>query len=204
MLLSEIVSNLMWLIVSQMIEKPKIKDILDYIGSKENIKDYLLVIYGQLNQEVIISTIKLAETKLRLQNFPPTIISKTKTICAEILQNITKHQLKHDTYQPYLVIGSVDKTLCIYSGNIISEQSKNKITTKLTNYQNVKADEFKEFYIESFKNSILTEEGNAGLGLLDIFYRSNRNLKYNVNSISEGLFSFNLNIELNQNMLINS
>ncbi len=187
-----------------MIEKPKIKDILDLIGSKENIKEYLLVVYGQLNQEVIISTIKLAETKLRLQNFPPTIISKTKTICAEILQNISKHQLKHDTYQPYLVIGSVGKTLTIYAGNIISEQSKDKITSKLNDYQNVKAEVFKEFYIEAFKNSILTEEGNAGLGLLDIFYRSNRSLKYNVNSIADGLFSFNLNVELNQNLLINS
>lgn len=184
-----------------MIEKPKIKDILEIIGGQDTIKDYLLVIYGQMNQDVIISTIKLAETKLRLQEFSPTLISKTKTICAEILQNITKHQIKHDIYQPYLVIGSHGKTLSIYAGNIVSEKSKNTITSRLTSFESVKDNDFKQFYIESFKNSVLSEEGNAGLGLLDIFYRSNRTLKYNINRIADGIFSFNLNIELQHNSI---
>ncbi len=50
-----------------MIEKPKIEEILDVIVNKENISDYLLVVYGPLNQDVLVSTIRLAESKLRLQ-----------------------------------------------------------------------------------------------------------------------------------------
>ncbi|HQQ95365.1 MAG TPA: DUF6272 family protein [Bacteroidia bacterium] len=187
-----------------MIEKPKIKDILDVIGRSEHFTDYLLLIYGPVNQDVIISTIRLAETKLRLQQFPSTLISRTKTICAEILQNVNKHQIKHELYQPYLVIGSQNHNLYIYSGNIISENSKLNIESKLENYFTVKEEDFKEFYIDSFKNSVLTSEGNAGLGLLDIFYRSNRNLKYNIVKVAENLFSFNINVELHHNALVNT
>ncbi|MCU0359408.1 MAG: DUF6272 family protein [Bacteroidia bacterium] len=184
-----------------MIEKPKIEEILDVIVKKEQISDYLLVVYGPLNQDVLVSTIRLAESKLRLQQFPQGLISKTKAICAEILQNINKHQFKHDTYQPYLVIGSKDHTLFIYAGNIISEKSKAIITEKLENYLSIKEENFKSFYTNAFKNAVLTEDGNAGLGLLEMFYRSNRNFKYNINKLSENLFSFNLNIELSQQLV---
>ena len=175
---------------------------LDIISKKENLSNYLLIIYGPVNQDVIISTIRLAETKLKLQQFPPTLISKAKTICAEILQNITKHQIKHEAHQPYLIIGSQDNDLCIYSGNIISENSRNNITAKLENYSNVKDKDFKNFYVDAFKNSTLTEEGNAGLGLLDVLYRSNRNVKYKIEKVAESLYSFNISIELHHNALI--
>jgi len=184
-----------------MIQKPIIEDILEVIVSNERISDYLLVVYGPLNQDVLVSTIRLAESKLKLQQFPQTLISKTKAICAEILQNINKHQHKHETYQPYLVLGSKDHTLFIYAGNIISEKSKNIITEKLENYLSVKEENFRSFYTNAFKNAVMTDEGNAGLGLLEMFYRSNRNLKYNINKITDNLFSYNLNIELSQQLV---
>lgn len=179
----------------------EIGQILDQIRSKENISDYLLVVYGPVNQDVVVSTIRLAETKLKLQSFPSTLVSRTKAICAEIMQNITKHQTKHENHQPYLIVGSREHTLFIYAGNVISEKAKSNITEKLENYLNVKEEHFKKFYMEAFKNSVLSEEGNAGLGLLEMFYRSNRNLKYNFQRITDNLFSYNLNIELHHNLL---
>ena len=44
-------------------------------------------------------------------------------------------------------------------------------------------------------------DGNAGLGLLEMFYRSNRNLKYNINKLSENIFAYNINIELSQQLV---
>ncbi len=184
-----------------MIEKPIIRDILNLISDKEDVKDYLLLVYGPVNQDVLVSTIRLAEAKLRLQQYPSALISKTKAICAEILQNINKHQQKHDTYQPYIVVGTKDGTLFIYAGNMISEKSKTIITEKLSNFFSVKEENFRSFYSNAFKNAVLTEDGNAGLGLLEIYHRSNRNLKYTINKIEENLFSYNINVELHQHQL---
>lgn len=181
-----------------MIENAKIVSLLKEISEKENIRDYLLVIYGQFNQEIIISSIKLIEKKLTLEKFPTNIITKTKMICTEMLQNITKHQKSHEALLPYFIVGANDKTLNILSGNIISDQSRKIIETKMIEYASVNKTKLREYYIDAFNNSTLSNQGNAGLGLLEIFYRANQNVKYNMQKVSNGFFSFNLDVVVNK------
>ena len=181
-----------------MIENLKIKSLLKQITEKEHIKDYLLVMYGHFDQVMIISTIKLVERKLQLEKFPANIITKTKIICVEMLQNITKHRNTNDSDLPYFIIGTNDKTLNILSGNIVTKESKQNIENKLNEFVKVDKNTFKEYYMQAFKNSALTEQGNAGLGLLEIVYRSNQNVKFNMQSITEDYYSFNLDVLINK------
>jgi len=44
-----------------MIEDPKIKALLNDISLRAKIKDYLLVIYGEFNQDILVSAVKLIE-----------------------------------------------------------------------------------------------------------------------------------------------
>ena len=50
-----------------MIEDPKIKALLNDISHRAKIKDYLLVIYGEFNQDILVSAVKLIEKKLVLE-----------------------------------------------------------------------------------------------------------------------------------------
>jgi hypothetical protein len=186
-----------------MIQNTELTHLLKNINDKETIKNYFMVLYGQFNQDMVIATVKVIETKLILEKFQADVITKTKVICTEILQNITKHQKMHDTTLPYFIIGSNDGVLNIMAGNVITEKSKNYLVKKLEEYKKIKADSFKEYYLNAFKNSVLTEEGNAGLGLLEITYRSNQNVKYNVQNIAEGFFSFNLDVIVNKPIIAN-
>ncbi len=184
-----------------MIENPKIVSLLKEISERENIKDYLLVIYGQFNQEIVVSAIKLIEKKLILEQFPRSVVTKTKMICTEVLQNITKHQKSHETILPYFIVGTKDKTLNILSGNIINRESCNLIETKLVEYASVNKNDFRGYYINAFKNSVLSNEGNAGLGLLEIFYRANQNVQYKMQDITNELISFSLDVVVNKKLL---
>jgi hypothetical protein len=184
-----------------MIENPKVIGLLKEIGQKENIKEYLLVIYGQFNQEIVLSAIKLIERKLVLEKFPANIITKTKMICTEILQNINKHQELHGAILPYFIIGTNQKTINILSGNIVTEEAKLLIEAKLNEYITINKNVFRQYYKEMFKNSELSAAGNAGLGLLEIVYRANQNVKYNMENVSKGYFSFNLDVVINKPML---
>jgi hypothetical protein len=184
-----------------MIENAKIVSLLKDISEKENIKDYLLVIYGQFNQEIVVSAIKLIEKKLILEQFPRSVITKTKMICTEMLQNITKHQKSHETILPYFIVGTSDKTLNILSGNIITKESCNVIEAKLLEYGSVDRLDFRDYYIEAFKNAVLSNEGNAGLGLLEIFYRANQNVKYKMQNVTNELISFNLDVIVNKQLI---
>ncbi len=185
-----------------MINDPKIKPLLKQITERENIKDYLLVIYGQFDQAMVVSAVKLIEKKLQLEKFQPNIITKTKIICTEMLQNITKHQSTNNTDLPYFIIGTNDKTLNILSGNLVTKASKQNIENKLNEFVKIDKDTFRDYYKEAFKNSALTEQGNAGLGLLEIVYRSNQNVKFHMQSIAEDCFSFNLDVLINKSMSV--
>jgi hypothetical protein len=186
-----------------MIHNSELANLLKNIDGKETIKNNFMVLYGQFNQDVVIATVRVIETKLILEKFSSEVITKTKVICTEILQNITKHQKMHDTTLPYFIIGCNDGVLNIMAGNVITEKSKNYLVKKLEEYKQIKADSFKDYYLNAFKNSVLTEEGNAGLGLLEITYRSNQNVKYNVQDIAEGFFSFNLDVIVNKPIIAN-
>lgn len=181
-----------------MIEDPKIKALLNDISHRDKIKDYLLVIYGQFNQDILVSAIKLIEKKLVLEKFPANVITKTKIICTEMLQNITKHKQEDTGILPYFVVGTNDKTLNILSGNIITESSKTIIESKLNEYIKINKGDFRSYYVEAFKNSVLSNKGNAGLGLLEIVYRSNQNVKFKMQDIKDGYFSFDLDVVVNE------
>jgi len=181
-----------------MIENQNLVGLLKGISERENIKDYLLVIYGEFDQIIISSAIKLIERKLILSKFPANIITKTKVLCVEILQNITKHQQNHAQVSPYFIIGTNGPTLNILSGNIVTEKSREIISARLDEYGTVDKSVFRDYYRNAFKNSELTPDGSAGLGLLEIVYRSNQNVKYNMRNIDNGYYSFDLDVVVGQ------
>ncbi len=181
-----------------MIEDPKIKALLNDISHRAKIKDYLLVIYGEFNQDILVSAVKLIEKKLVLEKFPANIITKTKIICTEMLQNITKHKQENTGLLPYFIVGTNEKALNILSGNIITEASKTIIETKLNEYITINKSTFRSYYVEAFKNSVLSSKGNAGLGLLEIVYRSNQNVKFKMQDVRDGYFSFDLDVVVNE------
>lgn len=180
-----------------MIQNVNMLNLLKKLEDDESFKDYLFVFYGKMNQDIIVSAIQMIEKKMIMENFTKTAISKTKIICIEILQNIIKHQQNHDQIFPYFVIGTNKHTLKILSGNVITKLDKDVIIEKLDNFIALDKELIKDNYKHALKNNIISKEGNAGIGLLDIVYRSNNNVSYNIEDLPQNLFSFNLNVSIN-------
>ncbi len=181
------------------IENPKMEELLNSISKKENMRNNLIVVYGKVNQEVIIATIKLLEKKLLAENFPRTIITKAKLLSTEILQNISKHQTEHQTIHPYFIIGNNKSELNIISGNVINEKEKDFLSKTLPIYKELEIVDLKQKYLDTFSNSIITEQGNAGLGLLTIAYRSDQNIQHDIATIDEDLYHFNFEVVIKTN-----
>lgn len=183
-----------------MLGNKTIDELFNSVGLKEKLGKQLFVLYGQINQEVIVSTIKLTERKLVLEKVPINIITKTKIVCIEMLQNVLKHQSYYDGISPNFIIRLSDNGLSIISSNIVTAEEKNTIITRLDSFSKIKTDDFRSYYINSFKDATLSNEGDAGLGLLDIVYRSKQNFNYKMEPISEGLFAFSLNVVIPQTL----
>jgi hypothetical protein len=172
-------------------------NLLKRLERDTKIKDYLFVFYGKLNQDIIVSAIQMIENKMIMEGFTKTAISKTKIVCIEILQNIIKHQTNHDQIFPYFIIGSSNHTLKILSGNVITQMDKDVIIKKLDNFIALNKEDIRDNYKFALKNNIITKEGNAGVGLLDIVYRSDNNVSYKIDKLPHNLFSFNINVSIN-------
>jgi hypothetical protein len=179
-----------------MMQNSQLAGLLKQITEKEEITDFMIVLHGNFNQEVVTSSIKLIEDKCKELAYTSSLITKLKMVSVEILQNISKHQHLTKEVLPYFIIGSSTLGVTIYSGNIVNNATKDVINDRLNVYNNLDADQLKGFYRDSLKNTSISEEGNAGIGLLDIVYRSNQQVAFNFHDYKENLYYFGLNVTI--------
>jgi hypothetical protein len=115
-----------------------------------------------------------------------------------MLQNVLKHQSYYDGISPNFIVCLTDEGLNIISSNIVNTDEKDAIISKLEAFSKINKEDFRAYYINSFKDATLSERGDAGLGLLDIVYRSKQNVKYKMEQVSGNLFAFSLNVVIPQ------
>jgi hypothetical protein len=186
-----------------MFENPTTIKTLYELGSREKIEEYLLLIYGRINQEMIITAIRLAEDKLMLEKFPRPAITRMKIISAELLQNMVKHQVKNERHPPYFILGFRGTTLHILTGNVLSKESYETLSKRIDEYKKIRPEDFKNYYISTFKKSEISQEGNAGLGILDIMYRAGQNMNYQATPLSDGLYSLEMRVVIEPGLNLN-
>lgn len=180
-----------------MIQNSTLLEILKKLDSRHDMRDHLFVLYGKVDQDMTVSTIGLIEKKMKLEGFNKSLITRTKMIAIEILQNIVKHQETHPDIYPYFILGCNKHELKILSGNVVTHNDKEIIVSKLEQFIALDEITIREKYKNAITSSELTPEGNAGIGLFDIVYRSNKNLTYQMEGITDDLYSFNLDVAIN-------
>lgn len=179
-----------------MTQNNQLAKLLAKISEKEDVADFLIVLHGSFNQDLVTASVRLIEDKCKTLQYSSKLITRLKMVSVEILQNITKHQHLSEEVLPYFIIGSNGLGVCIYSGNIVNNSAKNVISDRLDVYGNIDADKLKSFYRDSLKNTSLSDEGDAGIGLLDIVYHSNQHVNYSFHEYKDDLHYFGLNVSI--------
>ncbi len=169
------------------------KAITELIESSEPYND-IFVLSGYINQSIVGSSIKIIENKLIELNFPKSIVSKAKLLGVEVMENIFKHQAFGSEILPYFHIAINQKGLVILTGNSVSFEDYLVLNKKLQELGTLSKDEIKRKYIIELTEGKLSSTGNAGLGLLTIFNRSNSTPKHALNKVSENEYYFNMEI----------
>jgi hypothetical protein len=165
--------------------------------TQNEIKDFLFVMHGTFTSDIVASSIGVIEKNVRTAGYSQQIVTKVKMISIEIMQNIKKHQLTTEGFLPYFVISSSNDGLKMFAGNVVSNDVKTIIGERLKVYQSIDPSVMKDFYLESLRNTQINLNSNASIGLLDIVYRSNQNIKYDFKPIQDNLSFFGLEVYLN-------
>ena len=174
----------------------ELSGLLKKIAEKEEVTEFLIVLHGNFDQEVVTSSVKLIENKCKELAYSSSLTTRLKIISVEILQNISKHNKEYHDVYPYFIIGSNGIGVTIYSGNIVNNATKNVINDRLNVYNSLEGAQLKSFYRDSLKNTSISESGNAGIGLLDIVYRSNQPVDFSFHDYKDDLYYFGLNVNI--------
>lgn len=158
-------------------------------------ENVLLIRKGDFSQESILPLIGLIEGNLKLQ--PDFSGSKKRTmyLLIELLQNISKHALRiNGEHQGIFIISRENNKYILTAGNHISADSVEPLRKKLESI----ADLDKNGLIEVYKNSLLKKEpsvnGNAGIGLIEMYKYSSEKIKYTFKPESETISFFSLSV----------
>lgn len=166
--------------------------LLEEIERREGVHDFLFAIHYSFHSETDAASIEFMETKLRLEGYSNSLITKVKMLSIEILQNILKHQLPKSDFLPYFALGKTENELLILAGNEVTMEDKLFLEEKFNSYLSIETDKLKEVYKKELLNNDFSSQGNLGIGLLDIVYRSNKKIDYYFDSLSNTNFSFNI------------
>lgn len=166
------------------------------LAESEELSDFMIVLNGDFNQELVTTAVKLIEEKCHESGFSPALKTKLKMVSVEVLQNISKHKQHTADALPYFIIGSNSKTISIYSGNVVTGNVKHVINDRLNVYTSLNAAQLKNFYRDSLRNTSVTEAGNAGIGLLDIVYRASQKVTFGFSEFKDDLYHFGLSVNI--------
>jgi hypothetical protein len=161
---------------------------------KMNEDSILLIQKGDFSQESILPVLKIIE-----QNFLKYKgASKNKAVyhvLVELLQNIGKHgAIINKRHDGIFLIQRIDSTYTITTGNFVEKVRIEDFKSKLEIVQSANKDELEAMYNRVLLEGEESENGDAGLGLIDISRISNESINYNFQEIDKDFIFFTIQV----------
>lgn len=162
-----------------------------------SLKNVLMVYKGEFSQNTVLPILKIIERNLMVNPFEH--ISTKRTLyhfLTEMLQNISKHsEPVNNRKEGIFLVGKDKKNYFICTGNYILNQHVEKLKEQIENLNNTDKIELNKLYIKKLREGKLTDDGCAGLGLIDIARESSDKLQYYFSKVDANLSFFTLYVK---------
>ena len=169
------------------------KGFINYIYERYknlNIKDITLVFEGQITHQVMKALTSLVEEQLDdVEN--DKVLRRVYHVMVESLRNINRHAEAYEYRgHPYPGMGLVlvaknRERFQVTTGNIIENNHVEDISMFLGKLNNIDSDSLDDLYKKQMREGILSPEGGAGLGFIDIKRKTRNPLDYSFVRIDE-------------------
>lgn len=158
-------------------------------------RDLNYIYRGMFTQNITESILELAERNIEEINQPNQLRRRVYFLMVESLQNITRYQaLKLDLMEKsgIFLIQKKDERYYITTGNLIENTKIPYVKDKLDQVNNLDREALKNYYRKILRNGKFTEEGGAGLGLIEMARKSGNKLTFSFEPITETYSNFYL------------
>lgn len=165
-------------------------------------KDIILVYEGEVDQSITKAFSSLVERYLSGTDQSYSLKKRLYHIIVECLQNICKHSdnmLTGESMFPgegVFVVAKDEENYIVVSGNAVYKDRLGELIEKIEYINTLNVDELKKHYKEQLKESRLSEKAGAGLGLIDIAKKTERNIQYIVEPVNDKVDFFILKLTI--------
>lgn len=164
--------------------------------------DTIMTYQGALTQDKISDMLEVIEDKLQNDAISRGVLAHISIIFIELCQNMINYS-KNDKEEDREIVPNgfirmykiLDSTYILESKNIVSQDDKRRILTRLTDIETLERDAIKKRYKELRRSAKNAHDKGAGIGLYDIAKRCDT-LQYYFEPINKDKLYFSLKVEI--------
>ena len=169
------------------------KGFINYIYERYkdlSIKDITLVFEGQITHQIMKALTGLAEEQLD-EVEDDSVLRRVYHVMVESLQNINRHAEAYEYRgHPYpgmglVLVAKTKARFQVTTGNIIESQHVDELAMFLGKLNNMDSDALDDLYKKQMREGIISPQGGAGLGFIDIRRKTGNHLDYSFVKIDE-------------------
>lgn len=165
-----------------------------------NRSNIILAYDGVLSKDIVSAFLSRIKIDIEKTSVPKKEKKRFFSIVVECIQNLSKHgNLAELNNTHFLVLVEKEcNALKISTGNIVRNEEQKSIQALLNNVNAKNQIELQELYRQGVANNVLTQNGEANLGLIDIARKSGEKLKYEFKKIDNhtSFFLFQSQIQI--------
>ncbi len=155
--------------------------------------------YGFMDSSVLNTILSITKTKLKANGESITTTMRVYNAINECVENIIKHNFfpSEDIlpYKSFLLISKKENGYKIDTINVINEEQKKAIKNQMDFMTTKSKEELKTLKAEIIANKTYSKVATAGLGLVDMYIKTDV-CEYKINSHNNN-YLFNINFNIN-------
>jgi len=157
--------------------------------------------FGEFSENYVYSLLYMMEMKMEESGERKSIIKRVYNIVIEGLQNLRLHGAMNEKgKQTSFVIVSKDMNdYLINVGNLVDKQNAEIIRSNLNKIKGMPYKPLKQFYKDILYNGKYSEKGGANLGFITIALKSDNNLSFELETITDNISLFSMEIKVSIN-----
>ncbi len=162
----------------------------------------MVTYHGEFTFESINNILLYARRDIKMRNVQKRTSKKVYAVLVEALENILRHGVEKDcnikTTDGVFILYKTDNGFTIKTGNLIKNKDIDKLKSDIKEVSEKNIEQLKEAYRHQLRNGSISNKGGAGIGLLDMAIKANKDLSFNLFETDANTSFFELTININQ------
>ncbi|WP_027419380.1 SiaB family protein kinase [Crocinitomix catalasitica] len=156
--------------------------------------------FGEFSQDLVNSLSTNIEEIMLDSGDKKGVLKKVFSILVEGLQNIRIHGERDENKQQisFLIVLQKDEDYKVTFGNLVKKSNIDKIEARIDKLNKMDRAEIKSLYMDTLSNGVMSNKGGAGLGFITMALKSQNQIKYLEEEVSEDLLIFSQTITVNR------